>query len=219
MISRIHGKLTKITDQFALIENGGVSYEVMVPSALAERLKESGKVGQNLSFDTIYFIEAGEKRSNFYPKLVGFTDPVDREFFSLFTQVQGVGVRRALKSLILPIKEIATAIETRDSGKLSTLPGVGGRLAEKIIAELHGKTAKFALSKADEPLAIDRTHVHKSFEADAMDILLQLQYNRAEAQKMIESAVKANPEIDGTEELISFIFKNEMKALPVKKRA
>lgn len=219
MISRIHGKLNRITDQFALIENGGVFYEVMVPSALAERLKESGKVGETISLDTIYYIEAGEKRSNFYPKLVGFTDPVDREFFSLFTQVQGVGVRRALKSLIIPIKEIALAIETRDAGKLSTLPGVGGRLAEKIIADLHGKTAKFALSKVDEPLAIDRTHEHKSFETDAMEILLQLQYNRAEAQKMIDSALKSNSEIDKAEDLISFIFKNEMKAMPLKKRA
>jgi len=219
MISRIHGKLTKVADQMALIENGGVFYEIMVPSALAERLKESGKVGQSISFDTIYYIEAGEKRSNLYPRLVGFTDPVDREFFSLFTQVQGVGVRRALKSLILPIKDIATAIETRDSGKLSSLPGIGGRLADKIIAELNGKTAKFALSKVDEPLARDRAHEPTSFEADATEVLLQLQYSRLEAQRMIESALKLNPDINNTEELISFIFKNEMKAIPLKKRA
>ena len=88
MISRIHGKLIRITDQFALIENGGVSYEVMLPSGLAERLKDSGKVGETISLDTIYYIEAGEKRSNFYPKLVGFTDPVDREFFSLLGGVE-----------------------------------------------------------------------------------------------------------------------------------
>lgn len=219
MISRIYGKLTKVTDQFALIENGGVFYEVMIPSALAERLKDSGKVGHEVSFDTIYYIEAGEKRSNFYPKLVGFTDPVDREFFSLFTQVPGVGVRRALKSLILPIKEIATAIETRDSGKLSTLPGVGGRLAEKIIAELHGKTAKFALSKVDEPLAKDRTHERTSFTDEALEVLMQLQYSRIEAQKMMDSAMQSNPEINSPEDLISYIFKNEMKAAPLKKRA
>ncbi len=219
MISRIHGKLAQVTEQYALIENAGVFYEVMIPSALAERLKESGQVGQEVSFDTIYYIEAGEKRSNFYPKLVGFTDPVDREFFSVFTQVPGVGVRRALKSLILPIKEIAMAIETRDAGKLSTLPGVGGRLAEKIIAALHGRTAKFALSKVEESLAIDRTHVRTSFTDEAIDVLMQLQYNRLEAQRMIDSAMASNPEIDNPEILISHIFKNEMKAVPVKKRA
>ncbi len=219
MISRIHGKLAQVTEQYALIENAGVFYEVMIPSALAERLKESGQVGQEVSFDTIYYIEAGEKRSNFYPKLVGFTDPVDREFFSVFTQVPGVGVRRALKSLILPIKEIAMAIETRDAGKLSTLPGVGGRLAEKIIAALHGRTAKFALSKVEESLAIDRTHVRTSFTDEAIDVLMQLQYNRLEAKRMIDSAMASNPEIDNPEILISHIFKNEMKAVPVKKRA
>ena len=219
MISRIHGKLAKVTDQFALIENGGVFYEVMIPSALAERLKDSGKVGNEVSFDTIYYIEAGEKRSNFYPKLVGFTDPVDREFFSLFTQVPGVGVRRALKSLILPIKEIAMAIETRDAGTLSMLPGVGGRMAEKIIAELHGKTAKFALSRVDEPLAKDRTHERTTFTDEALEVLMQLQYSRMEAQKMMDSAIKSNPEINNAEDLISYIFKNEMKAAPLKKRA
>jgi Holliday junction DNA helicase RuvA len=222
MISRIHGKLAKISEQYALIENAGVFYEVMVPSALAERLKNSGKVGQQVSFDTIYYIEAGDKRSNFYPKLVGFTDPVDREFFSLFTQVQGMGVRRALKCLILPIKEIATAIETRDSSQLCSLPGVGGRLADKIIAELNGKTAKFALSKTEEPLAKDRTHSPVSgggFRADALEVLLQLQYSRNEAQRMIDSAIKSNPEINDTEDLISFIFKNEISAPPLKKRA
>ena len=222
MISRIHGKLTKVSEQFALIENGGVFYEILVPSALAERLKDSGKVGQTISFDTIHYIEAGDKRSNFYPKLVGFTDPLDREFFSLFTQVQGMGVRRALKCLILPIKEIATAIETRDASRLCTLPGVGGRLADKIIAELNGKTAKFALSRTEEPLAKDRAHIGTSsggFHMDATDVLLQLQYSRIEAQKMIDSALKANPDINNTEDLISFIFRNEMKAAPIKKRA
>ena len=92
-------------------------------------------------------------------------------------------------------------------------------MAEKIIAELHGKTAKFALSKVDEPLAKDRTHVRTSFTDEAIDVLMQLQYSRVEAQKMMDSAMKSNPEIDNPEELISHIFKNEMKAVPQKKRA
>ena len=174
MISRLRGKLVQVTDQHALVENNGLSYEVLIPSGLAMRLKEANQLNAEITFETIYYIEAGDKKSNEFPRLVGFLDPIDREFFSLWTQVPGLGMKKALKSLVLPIKEIATAIETKDSGTLGRLPGVGGRLSEKIIAELHGKTAKFALSKAEEPLAVKPSHA-APFADEAMDVLAQLQ--------------------------------------------
>ena len=208
MISRITGKLSLVTEQRALVENGGVYYEILVPSALAEGLKENGNIGDEITFETIYFIEAGEKKSSHYPRLVGFTDPVDREFFSMLTQVSGLGVKKALKSLILPIRDIATAIETKDAGTLSRLPGIGGRLADKIIAELHGKTAKFALSRKAEPLAVSERPA-TPFASEAIEVLLQLQYSRSEAEAMIRKALKANPRIDSVEQLIAVIFKNE----------
>ncbi len=213
MIGRIKGKLSLITDHYALVENSGLFYEIMVPSALAGRLKENGAIGAEITFETVYFIEAGDKKSSHYPKLVGFTDPFDREFFSLFTRVPGLGVKKALKSLILPIKEIAVAIETKDAGTLSRLPGIGGRLAEKIIAELHGKTAKFALSKKAEPLAV-KERFAVPFESEAVEVLQQLQYSRREAEVMIQKALRTHPKIDSAEQLIAVIFKNEQKAQP-----
>ncbi len=207
MISRIEGTLTQINDQFALVLTGGLSYEVLLPSALADRLKDSGKVGSEIKFETIYYIEAGDRKSNHYPRLVGFTDPIDREFFNLFTQVPGLGVKKALKSLVLPISEIAAAIETKEAANLKRLPGVGGRLADKIIAELHGKTAKFALARNAEPLAAAKPTA-KPYVDEALEILQQLQYSANEAREMIDAAVKANPKIDKAEELISIIFKS-----------
>ncbi|MCD6346662.1 MAG: hypothetical protein J7L96_04500, partial [Bacteroidales bacterium] len=144
------------------------------------------------------------------PKLVGFTNPIDREFFSLMTQVPGLGVKKALKSLILPISEIATAIETKDASQLNRLPGVGGRLAEKIIAELNGKVAKFALSKETEPLSRQKKQVlPEPVVEEALEVLSQLQYNHSEAQKMIEAALKSQPKINRVEDLIAIVFKNE----------
>lgn len=211
MIHAIKGTLTQIVEQSAYIENHGLIYEILLPSGLAERLKNDGEVGKEIEFKTIYFIEAGDRKSNHYPKLVGFVDAVDREFFSLFTQVPGLGVKKALKSLVLPIKEIATAIEMKDGSALNKLPGVGGRLAEKIIAELHGKASKFALSKTDEPLAIIPTKkATEPLEAEAVEVLLQLQYNKDEAVKMIARAVENNPKISKVEDLISIVFRNEM---------
>jgi len=221
MISRIRGKLAKVTETYALVENSGLFYEIMVPSALGERLKENGSISQDITFETIYFIEAGDKRSSHYPKLLGFMDPVDREFFSLFTQVPGLGVKKALKSLIIPIRDIviipirdiATAIETKDVGKLSQLPGIGSRLADKIVAELYGKTAKFALSKMSEPLAMKERPV-EPFESEAIEVLLQLQYSRGEAQGMIRRALATKAKITSVEQLIAVIFKNEQKPKP-----
>jgi len=210
MISRISGKLAQISDDTALVENNGVFYEIMLPSALADRLKEKNRVGDDISFETIYYIEAGDRKSNHYPRLVGFTSPIDREFFSMMTQVPGLGVKKALKSLILPIREIATAIETKDAGKLNRLPGVGARLAEKIVAELHGKVAKFALSKENEPLSLDKKNLPtEPYVDEAMEILSQLQYSRNEAQKMISMALETKAKINKVEDLIAIVFKNE----------
>jgi len=210
MISCIKGTLSQITDDYALVENQGVYYEILLPSAVAERLKGDGKVGLEIEFKTIYYIEAGDKKSNHYPKLVGFTSSIDREFFSLFTQVPGLGVKKALKSLVLPIRDIATAIETRDAATLNRLPGVGGRLAEKIIAELNGKTSKFALSRTGEPLAKkDRNKELEPIEREAIEVLLQLQYKRQEAEDMVGRAVKAKAKVTRVEDLIELIFRNE----------
>jgi len=208
VISRIRGVLTQLTDQYALIENSGVFYEIRLPSALVERLKDENRVATEIEFETIYYIEAGDKKSSHYPHLVGFTSPVDREFFSLFIQVPGMGVKKALRSLILPVSEIAAAIETKDADKLKRLPGVGGRLADKIVAELVGKCARFALARGSQPLAAAKTDSAPQFVDDAMDILVQLQYSPTEAQQMIDNAMRHNPKVKQAEDLISIIFKS-----------
>ncbi|RME30209.1 MAG: hypothetical protein D6800_02085, partial [Candidatus Zixiibacteriota bacterium] len=181
-------------------------------SALARRLKDENRIGAEIQFDTLYYIEAGDKKSSHFPHLVGFTDPVDREFFSLFTQVPGMGVRKALKSLVMPIREIAAAIENKDAATLQRLPGVGGRLADKIIAELHGKTAKFALSKSQEPLSTPKPQA-EPFVEEAREILIQLQYGRDEAEAMINRALEADPKINRVEDLISVIFREQQEAM------
>lgn len=207
MISRIRGVLVQITEQSALIENGGVSYEIRLPSALVDRLKDENRLGKDIQFETLYYIEAGDRRSSHYPRLVGFINPIDREFFSLYLQVPGMGVTKGLKSLVMPVSEIAAAIETKDAAKLKRLPGVGGRLADKIIAELVGKCARFALARGSEPLAARKSEI-PPFVDEAMAILEQLQYTRAEAKTMIDAALKVDPKVNQAEDLISLIFRS-----------
>lgn len=217
MISQIRGKVSKVNEDAVTLELNGLYYELMIPSGLFSELRDAYDGDTEIALHTLDYIEAGDKKSYHYPRLVGFTNPVDREFFQLFTTVSGLGFKKGLKSLTLPIREIATAIETKDSGTLARLPGIGPRLAEKVIAELHGKMARFALSKAEKPLTSMRKEKADIFD-EAVEVLLQLQYGRVEAEKTVERALSANRKIDSTEQLISAIFGQESARREVAKQ-
>ena len=210
MISRITGRLVSIGEETALVEVNSVFYEIMLPSGLVEKLKNNGRVGEDITFETIYYIEAGDRKSSHFPRMVGFTDPVDREFFYLLNQVSGMGIKKALKSLVIPIREIARAIETKDSSTLTRLPGIGARLADKIIAELNGKTTKFALSKNSEPLAV-KERKKSPIHDEAVEILVQLQYKPAEAEEIVSEALRTHGGLQKVEDLITTIFRNEQQ--------
>jgi len=209
MISRISGKLIALLDDTATLQVGGICYNLFIPSGLVETLKSYLNEDTSITLHTIYYIEAGDMKSAHYPRLVGFTDPVDMEFFQLFISVPGLGVKKALKSLIMPISEIARYIEEKDPAGLSRLPGVGPRLAEKIVASLAGKTAKYALAQGGKPLAPSSTTGRDSISEEALAVLLQLQYNRSEAAEMISMALAESPTVKSSEDLIARIFASQ----------
>jgi Holliday junction DNA helicase RuvA len=204
MISRIRGILDSIDETTAVVAVGGIYYEIMLPSALAESMRNTGTVGTEITFHTLDYIESAQV-GNQYPRLVGFAEPIDKEFFSVFTSVPGLGMKKALKSLTIPINDIARAIETNDLDNLKKLPGIGPRLAEKIVAELRGKTARFALAREAKPLAKPE---HKpDFADEVMLILLQLQYKRSEAQAMLDRAIATGKRFKSSEDLLNQIFR------------
>ncbi len=208
MISQITGQVKKLTESSITLFLNGLYYELMIPSGLYPQLKNAATNGSEITLHTLNFIEAGERKSYHYPRLVGFTEQIDKEFFQVFTTVPGLGIKKALKSLTLPIRDIATAIENKNAATLSRLPGVGGRLADKIIAELSGKMARFALSKGEHPL----TSVSKEesdLSSEAIEVLIQLQYTKALAEEMVQKALNANPKIKTSNALISAIFNQE----------
>ncbi|UCD17044.1 MAG: hypothetical protein JSV44_11415 [Candidatus Zixiibacteriota bacterium] len=211
MISQIRGKICRLTEETVTVDLGGVYHELMIPSGLYNQLKNASTGDGNIMLYTIDYIEAGDKKSYHYPRLIGFTDPLDKEFFQLFTTVSGLGFKKGLKSLTLPVREIATAIETKDAATLARLPGIGSRLADKVIAELSGKMARFALSKAEHPLTAVRRE-KADLMVEAVEVLAQLQYRPSEAEKMVERALQTDPKIDSTEKLISLIFRQEASA-------
>ena len=108
------------------------------------------KGGQTITLHTLEFLEGTPGRGNLVPRIVGFLSEVEREFFDLFCEVDGVGVRKALRAMVRPVGEIARAIEEQDAAALSTLPGIGAATAERMIAKLRRRMPKFALLVARE---------------------------------------------------------------------
>jgi Holliday junction DNA helicase RuvA len=182
-------------------------YEIHVPSGIASRLRAAPEAERRnpQTFYTIYYIDGGLGGGHLTPKLVGFLDPLDREFFETFTTVPGVGFMRALKCLVRPLKEIALAIERGDTAFLKELPYIGTKTAERIVTELRGKMAKFALARTEEPLSVEQESASQ-VKVEALQVLEQLEYSRSEAQRMVEEIFARNKNLKTTEEFLRKLF-------------
>ena len=182
-------------------------YEVLVPSGIASRLRTAPASERHnpLTFYTIYYIDGGLGGSHLTPRLVGFLDPLDREFFEVFTTVPGVGFMRALKCLVRPLNEIALAIERGDTNFLKELPFIGTKTAERIVTELRGKMAKFALARTEEPLSVEQES-SSELKQEALQVLEQLEYSRPEAQRMVDEIFARHKSLKSTEDFLRRLF-------------
>jgi Holliday junction resolvasome RuvABC DNA-binding subunit len=115
-----------------------------------------------------------------------------------------------VKALDRSIAEIATAIDKGDVAFLKTLPGIGQQRAKDIVAKLQGKVSRFGLIQdravADRPEAAPAP----AFREEALQVLLQLQYKKAEAEGMITRALERNGTIGSIEELLNEIYKQRI---------
>ena len=138
------------------------------------------------------------------PRLVGFLTEVEREFFELFCSVDGVGVKKALRAMVRPVREVATAIEEQDTKALSGLPGVGPATAERIIAKLRRKVPKFALMVArEEPMAAD---VELDVVSETFEVLRKLGHSESDARRLIDTALTQKKKFKDVQELLQAIY-------------
>jgi len=206
MISRIVGKLESFKDEYIVVGINGLYYQVLLPSGLVDKLRTTKREGDEISLYTLYYIEGGFGGGNQFPRLIGFLDEIDREFFEKLITVKGLGEKKALKSLTMPIREIAAAIELGDAKKLGILPGIGPRMAEKIVAELKGKLSYYALIKEGEPLVTEHYKI-LDFKDETLEVLTErLGYKKREAEEIINIALMRDKDIKNSEELIKAIF-------------
>jgi len=206
MITRITGQLAHLSENAATIGAGPFEYEVLVPEFVRRQLQAS--IGEEVSLRTIEYLEGNPQQGRLTPRMVGFTNDVECEFFAIICQVDGVGVKKALRAMVRPVREVATAIEEQDARQLATLPGVGPAMAERIIAKLRRKMARFALMiEREMPDSTDsRT---RSIAEDAYEALVSLGHTAIDAREKVETAMQNQPGAKSVDELLTEIYRRQ----------
>ncbi len=207
MIARIKGKLTEKRTNSVLIENGGISYEVFLPSITLARLDEHISPEGELKLITYHYYQIEPSRS--IPVLIGFLNEIEKDFFEEFITVSGIGPKAALRAINMPISAIAQAIDEADANILRSLPGIGPQRAKEIIAKLQGKIGRFGLiqdSKTKIP-----SDAQKDLIEETIAVLMQLEYKKNEAKDMVSEALKKCPQFKNVEELLNIVYKQRIK--------
>ncbi len=202
MIARIEGKLVKLDTDSALVLVGPVGYEVMLASYCVSAL--SGKVGSDITLCTMEYYEGTPGGGNLMPRMIGFLNAGERDFFTKYISVKGIGVKKGLRSLSIPIATIAAAIENGDDKILISLPSIGRRMAQQIIAELKGKLQTFAVG-AESGRSMEAEF--KPFQIEALEVLIAWGEKRNEAMELIELASRKHPDINSAEALVPLVYR------------
>src|SRR5712671_4880735 len=143
MITKITGILNRVLDEEVRLQVGPMEYQVLVPDFVRRQLQD--RHGLEITLHTDEYFDGNPMQGRVVPRLIGFITEMELEFFQLFCTVDKVGVRKAIKALVRPIREMADAIQRQDAKWLTTLPGVGPATAEQVVATLRRKVTKFAL--------------------------------------------------------------------------
>lgn len=205
MITRITGQLVSLHDNDATLAVGALEYQVLVPDFVRRQLQS--RLQQSVSLRTIEYIEGNpQKGGRMVPRLVGFMHEAEREFFDLICQVDGVGAKKALAAMVRPVREVAEAIEEQDVKLLSALPGIGPAMAERIIAKLRRKMARFALLiEADVP---DEDATARSVLNDAYDALMSLGHSGPDAKAKIEQVCDGKRKFKNVDDLLREVYQS-----------
>jgi Holliday junction DNA helicase RuvA len=184
MIGKLKGVIDAYGEDFVILDVHGVGYVVHCSSRTLQNLPSAGEAAQ-LSIET-------HVREDMI-RLYGFRSEAEREWFRWLQTVQGVGARVALGILsVLDPAALATAIATGDKGAISRGPGVGPKLAARIVTELKDKAPAFA--DVDPALVrLSESVEHRSAPppvSDAVSALMNLGYAQAQASTAVVAALK-----------------------------
>ena len=184
MIGKLKGTIDEIGEDHVVVDVHGVGYVAFCSSRTLGRLGSPGEA-------VILFIETYVREDQF--KLFGFLSALEREWFRLLQSVQGVGSKVALAVLsTLTPGEIANAIALQDKTSISRAPGVGPKVAIRIVTELKNKAPAFA-GEAAASIGLKQElgeGVAAAPVSDAVSALTNLGYSRDQAANAIAAALK-----------------------------
>jgi Holliday junction DNA helicase RuvA len=196
MIGKLKGVIDSYGEDFVVVDVGGVGYVVHCSARTLQALPAPGE-------PAVLAIETYVREDQI--RLFGFLSDVEREWFRLLQTVQGVGARLALAVLgTLKVADLASAVAMRDKAMIARTPGVGPKVAERIVTELKDKAPAYA---AVDPAVIRLTGAVEEKRApqpvaDAVSALVNLGYGQPQAAAAIAAATREAGEGADTARLI-----------------
>ena len=190
MIAYVRGTLVEKEPTRAVIEAGGVGYELLVPLSTYEKLPRIGSEAKLLAYHCVR--EDDEI-------LFGFATDDEKAMFAKLTSVSGVGPKIALAILSgSSIAELSMSIASGDAKRISAIKGVGKKTAEKICVELKDKVSEFAFSGHDGAPGRAVPPVMR----DAVAALRALGFNEETSSKMVADVLAKDPSVDSVEKIV-----------------
>ncbi|MFC1982879.1 Holliday junction branch migration protein RuvA [Chloroflexota bacterium] len=171
MISSLHGTLESIGSDWAMVNVGGIGFQVYAPTSTLSTL---GRTGEEIKLYT--HLHLREDNVSLY----GFSSAEELELFQALIGVSGLGPRLALAMLsAMSVEQLTTAIATGSTDLLTTIPGIGKKVASRLILELKEKIGAGWITTPVTQLAQENT--------DVLAALTSLGYSAADATKAVAS--------------------------------
>jgi len=188
MIAQLSGKLVQKQPNTVIIDVGGVGYDVTIP---VSTFYELGEPGSDVSLKIHTHVREDALQ------LFGFWTAREKELFLKLTSVSGVGPKLAITMLSgMPAGELINAITNNDLVKLTSIPGVGRKTAERVVVELRDKLAVISLEsrEADRKAAHELAPGEAAVRDDTISALMALGYPKAIAERAVSFALREEGE-------------------------
>lgn len=203
MITKLTGTVNRVFDEEARVQVGPLEYQVMVPEFVRRRLQ--GQLNTEITLFTTQYFEGNMNTGKMIPRLVGFLAEAELEFFELFCTVEKIGVKKALKALTRPVKDIADAISRQDAKWLTTLPGIGPASADQVIATLRRKVTRYALIPGMSEDGAAPVAAPDVLE-DAYQSLMRLGLNPLEARQKLDPVLQSGKKFASVEDVLLAVY-------------
>ena len=216
MIATLTGRLRRRAEDRVVLECGGIGYEVFLPPIVLRAVESATAEPADKASELHLVIYYHATRDQPRPVLIGFTSDLDKEFFERLITVKDIGPMVAARALSAPVAELAAAIARQDEKYLRALPGIGPQKAKNIVAQLHGKVAKFALAAEpgspgpSPPARPAAAPDDEGLRAMVFEVLVkQLGHRPTEATRLISAALARKPGLASPEELFEEIYRGQ----------